>query len=46
MVHVPFWQIPNESDHPCPLGVGTLEWTGHMHAIMLLFEMHLAKGAI
>ncbi len=28
------WQIPNGSDHPYALGVGTLEWTGHVRAIM------------
>ncbi len=42
---VPFTgQIPYGSDHPYPLGVGTLEWTGHVRAIILLFEKHLAIG--
>ncbi len=36
-------QIPNGSD---PLEMGTLEWTGYMRAIIVSFEMHLAKGAI
>ncbi len=27
-------QIPNVSDHPYPIGVETLEWAGHMRAIM------------
>ncbi len=39
-------QIPNKSDHPYPFGVGSLEWPGHVRAIMLSFEMHLAKGVI
>ncbi len=39
-------QIPNGSDHPYPLGVGTLEWTEHVRAIILSLEMHLAKRAI
>ncbi len=27
-------QIPNVSDHPYPIGVETLEWAGHVRAIM------------
>ncbi len=27
-------QIPNGSDHPYPIGVGTLKWAGHVRAIM------------
>ncbi len=38
-------QVPNGRGHPYPLGVGTLEWTGHVRAIMKSFGMHLVKGA-
>ncbi len=42
MVH---GQVPNGSGHPHPLGVGTLEWTGHVRVIMKSFGMHLVKVA-
>ncbi len=39
-------QVPNGSDHPYLLVVGTLEWAGHVRAIIKSFGMHLVKGAL
>ncbi len=33
-ISVPFGSRTNVSDHPYPVGVGTLEWAGHVRAIM------------
>ncbi len=37
-------EIPNGIDHPYPLGVGTLELTGHVRAIISSFGMHLCNN--